>query len=453
MIRIESKHVGLDGTTAVPRLVSFPIGVPPDAEDLELNLLYKTSAKGQKRRQVSAVTDGLVYSGCDYGEYSVANNTVQFAIGRLDESKGIMTIVPADHAFIMRPEVEQVHVAPPPRLSTLTTTERRDMRTEEFGSRKKQRAQQVAASNTISAQNILGASAVESAMISKIKDKATTEGAEISATDKAINENRELYLPKYDLNATEAANIYPLSSLIASEVNDALEVYCEQIFDTIATSHDSDSKHKSKKLKANILADKFSVYLQSKEGAPEGILRGLSKLKENAMSKDDAAAAASEKIEQEDKVLRKTFKKHSRRAVLMLFMVRFFQAINSSVSKFRPDAHINELVDKVKAPQAIFNYLISSFTSHSKFKGKVSFTKIDNDKLKIHMIALALHINNFTSCSLSVIARDLKLVEKVLADLAREMGCKVVKDKDSKELVSSLTAPLVFPAMKRPIKK
>jgi hypothetical protein len=130
MIKIEARN---EDQAGCPRMVSFPIGVPPNAEDMVLELSHKVSGRGKRKRQVVTTIDGLVYRGSDVGDFSMSNNTMQWAIGRLDETTGVMTIVPADHAFIMRPELEKNPLSRPPRLSSLSTSERREMRTDEFG--------------------------------------------------------------------------------------------------------------------------------------------------------------------------------------------------------------------------------------------------------------------------------------------------------------------------------
>jgi len=446
MIRLDAKNASLGLSGGCPRLLSFPVGVPPNAEEMELNLSHKSSGRGKRKRQVETSLDGLTYRGCDYGEFSSGNNSLQYAIARLDESTGIMTIVPADHAFIMRPELERNQIPKPPRLSSLSTVERREMRTDEFGSRKKQRAQQVAASNVISAQNISGADAVESAMLNNVSDDAKVN----NATEMAISGNRELYLPKFNQSAKDVADVYPLHSLISDDVDAALEEYTEQIYANLAEQHAASfggGDKKIKKQKTSQLAESFCKHMQTREAAAECVLKGLGKIRESALSAVTAESGDG------DKVARKRFKKGSRRAVMLHFMIRFYQVVSASVSKFKPDAYKSEIIDKIRAPHVISSYLLANFTSASTFKGKVSFSKIDNDKLRIHMIAVALHIGQF-SCSLSVIARDLKLVDKTLADLAHQMGCKVIKDKESaRELVATLSAPLVFPATKKAIKK
>ena len=268
------------------------------------------------------------------------------------------------------------------------------------------------------------------------------------ATEKAIAENREIYLPKFDATTDDVAHIYPLSSLISVDADAALEEYSEQIFTSLAEVREAktDRVKKDKKPSASQLAESFSKYMQTKEGASECVLRGLSKIKDHAASAAEDVADAGEK----EKQIRKKFKKLTRRVLMLHFLVRFHQTMSASVSSFKPDAYKSDIADKVKAPQAVSNFLFSNFTSASRLKGKVTFTKLEGDKLKIYMIALFLHIGKF-SCSVSVIAKDLKLVDKVMSELARQMGCKVTKDQESKETVVTLTAPLNFPGMKRPL--
>ena len=444
-----------------PSLVSFPVGVPPTAGDMELQLLYTTEGN-KKRRTVSTTIDGLLFHGCDYGKFSSSNSAVQFAVGRMDETTGVMHVIPAGHAFIMRPTLEKTDkILDPPRLSSLSTMERREMRTEAFGSRKKKRAQQVAASNSISAQNISGASVVEASMTNAI-DMDDEGGDNLNATERAISNNRSIYLPTFNLDATAPADIYPITGLVPDQVDAALEEFSDKIYKSIeaewggvsgAAGDDESQKHKNKKLKSGQLCEYFLAHMQTKESASECVLRSILKLKESLGSKKSDEEEGGGGGKDKDKHQRKHLKRVSRRVIMLHFMVRFHQAITSVVSSFKSDAVREEIERAIKAPRVISKRLFDAFTSASTYKGKVAFTKLDHDKLKIHIIAVALHVNNF-SCSLSSIAKDLKLVDKGMADLARQMGCKVVKEKDNgKEVLASLAAPLVFPQEKRPLKK
>lgn len=436
-----------------PRILSFPVGVPPNADEMQLQLLHKSDKDKKRKRMVTTAIDGLVYSGCDFGEYDTANNTVQFAVGTLDETTGIMKIIPADHAFIMRPSLEKNQVSAPPRLSSLSTAERREIRTDEFGSRKKKRAQQVAASNTISAQNISGAHAVETTLANSIN----LDEAHVDTTEKAIADNRSLYLPAYSLEATDVKDIYPLSAMLPEYLVAALEKCADDTLDMLKGELENPamswvkngsvaSSKSSKKSRAIDLADALLMHMQTRQNASESVLRCIIKVK-------DRLGHDADSVDDDEKHRRKLLRRSTRRVILFHFMMRFYVAITSSASKFKPDVFKEDISRLMSAPDPVSQYLFAAFTSPTTSQSKVSFSKLENDKLKIHLIAVALHINDF-SCSVSVIARDLKLVDKVMADLARQMGCKVVKDKESKEVVVSLSAPLIFPTIKKgPAKK
>ena len=442
-----------------PSLVSFPVGVPPNAGEMELQLVYRTHGN-KKKRVVSTAIDGLLFRGCDDGDFSSANSAVQFAVGRIDESTGVMRVIPAGHAFIMRPTLEKVDkTLAPPRLSSMSTMERREMRTEAFGSRKKKRAQQVAASNSISAQNISGASVVEESMTNAVN--MDDESENLNATERAISNNRSLYLPTFNLDATAPADIFPILGLVPEQVDAALEELSDKIYKSIEdewgqgeVGGNGDESQQRKKLKSGQLCEYFLSHMQTKESASECVLRSILRLKDGLGSKKGEEEDRG-KDKDKDKYQRKHLKRVSRRVIMLHFMVRFHQAMTTAVGNFKSDVVREEIERAIKAPRVISKRLFDAFTSASTYKGKVAFTKLDHDKLKIHIIAVALHVNNF-SCSLSSIAKDLKLVDKGMTDLARQMGCKVVKEKDSlggREIFASLSAPLIFPQERRPLKK
>ena len=49
----------------------------------------------------------MIIIGSDFGEYSNKNNTCSYAIGIVNTTTGIMTVLPASSAYIMKPVIEQ----------------------------------------------------------------------------------------------------------------------------------------------------------------------------------------------------------------------------------------------------------------------------------------------------------------------------------------------------------
>jgi len=98
------------------------------------------------------------------------------------------------------------------------------------------------------------------------------------------------------------------------------------------------------------------------------------------------------------------------------------------------------------APEVVAQYLNTTFRTQKK-----GFSKVDRERLKVHIIAVMLHLNDF-SVDLVMLARDLLISEKILVTLAREMGCKLGRTSAEKPYVATLVAPLVFPALSKDLR-
>ena len=201
-------------------LVSFPQGIPWNVEEMQVSVQERASKKKRKRK-VTASLNGFEFIGSDAHKYDAS----KYAIGVLDESTGVVEVVPVDHPYILRPQV-RLQSGIRRESSGLTNYERKQSLTEAFGSKKKQRAQRAMASNVISTENISGVGAVE-AVMSELADNGGP-GIEtiVNAADKALEAHRKNFLPPFDLSATDVKNCYPLHLLIPTNVIDSLsEIY------------------------------------------------------------------------------------------------------------------------------------------------------------------------------------------------------------------------------------
>ena len=114
------------------------------------------------KKNIIGSLNGIQYIGMDYGDNNWKRNLNAYALGILDEENHTMTAIPVDHIFVMRPTFPDKTVK-----ITKTTSldgnyaERRQSLTDEFGSKKKQRALKAAQSNTILAENISGSDTVQ----------------------------------------------------------------------------------------------------------------------------------------------------------------------------------------------------------------------------------------------------------------------------------------------------
>ena len=203
----------------LPLLVAFPQGVPGDGDDMQI--IFGQKGEGKKRKNlVLADLNGTKYKGDDIGDNSRKNDSCKFAVGFLPQGSKEMTIFQSDHIFVMKPQFENTRA--PVRSLSMTNAERRQSLTEEFGSRKKKRALKAAQSNIISSENIAGAGAVESAMASQI-DETDANSVLVNAAEDALEKNRLMLLPEFDVQALAVEDAYPVKSLISVALNNALK--------------------------------------------------------------------------------------------------------------------------------------------------------------------------------------------------------------------------------------
>ena len=201
-------------------LVSFPQGIPWNIEEMTVSV--RQSMKKKRKRQVIGSLNGVEYIGNNFKEgESSKNNVSRYAIGLLDQKTGEIEIVPIDHPFALRP---QLQVASTGReTSNMSNYDRKLSLTETFGSKKKQRAQRAAASNIIKTENISGVDAIETVMAGLSEStQADGTGTTLDAAEAAVDQHRILMLPAFELTASEPEMCYPLDSLIPVYILDAV---------------------------------------------------------------------------------------------------------------------------------------------------------------------------------------------------------------------------------------
>ena len=211
---------------SIPSLVSFPQGIPTDDSTIEIVMGEKGSGR-HKHYMVSSDFSGMYYNGFDTGDYASQKDAYQFAVGFVKEGDKEMTLRVVDHAYVMKP-----HLVPRnevKRNATLSSLERRQSLTEEFGSRKKKRALNAAQSNIISSENIAGASAVETTMSAHFEHM---EPAALDAAEEALQSHRLQLLPKYEESATTVEEAYPIADLYPHEISEDVGAIFEALITT-----------------------------------------------------------------------------------------------------------------------------------------------------------------------------------------------------------------------------
>jgi hypothetical protein len=220
-----------------PGVISVSTDIDSSKESIPLKVEEKAFGKKKKRR-ISCSIKNSDYEAINYDNFSKKNDLFSYAIGYLDETTNTIKIQPTETIYILRnvffdPEIKQSV------NSTLTYAEKRESLTNEFGSKKKQRALRASQSNVILAENVSGAKAVENALYSQVEDDED-ESKDVDQTGLSLMENRSKLLPLFNKDTSELFEVYPLSSLIPAAVQTSLDEY----FDSL-TSRDNEDESES----------------------------------------------------------------------------------------------------------------------------------------------------------------------------------------------------------------
>jgi hypothetical protein len=210
--------VSADYSEGIP-LLSFPQGVPIDIRDAEVTV-FQSGEDKKRKREVIATCNKLELRGIDYKQHSARHDTLNYAIGVLDESTNTLNVYAATHAYVMQPVFKD-------RVSQLksdaTYAERIRASTEAFGSKKKKKSLKAADNNIISAENIVAAKEVTQSILDSTKDVPIEVVASIqSAAEDALEQHRRKMLPPYNLQALSVEEAYPVSTLVPNDVMMAL---------------------------------------------------------------------------------------------------------------------------------------------------------------------------------------------------------------------------------------
>ena len=306
---------------SIPLLTAFPQGVPFDADDMQV--IFGQKGDGRKRKQVLiGDLNGVKYRGDDFGDNSRKNDNNRFAV---------------EHIFVMKPKFDNVVV--PARYTSMTNAERKQSLTEEFGSRKKKRALKAAQSNTISSENIAGATAVEKAMANQMDD-TDANSVLVNAAEDALEKNRQLLLPTYEIEAVIVDEAYPIKSLIPPHLSNALRERYEVM--------------NTEMLRAS-----------SEPAAKLDVFNWVQRLESEFSS--SLVSISLGNLSTEDK---KSSKKHSTnvsRILLLHYMLRFYLKITASYDRVETRT---DIARATSAPEVVLDYFADTFCTKVQMRGK-----------------------------------------------------------------------------------
>ena len=312
-----------------PMLLSFPHGIPPNADNMAVDVYQRGKAK-RKKRVVEGVLESILFQGSNIGGQSEANDLCKFAVAELDESTGELKVVEANHAYVMHPIHEDKGRFES--QSNMTNYERKVSLTEAFGSRKKQRAMRAAASNTISSENISGAARIESTMTAAI-EADTVQVAD--AAKEAIEQQRKQLLPTYNEKTSVISEAYPMEGLVPPHVVKAMKEKYEEFESGLDLSRVTVS----------------SVYEQlSKDITHEYVLQLVHGMLGNILEN------------------KKVFKKNIIYALFLHYMVRFALVIST-----RPVKKTDLMLQLGNPPTQVLHHLAETFAIYQKRKGEAVY--------------------------------------------------------------------------------
>lgn len=512
MIKLAISRESGDEKSLPPLLISFPQGVPLFCDDLDLVLGER--GKGKKRKLlVIGQSENALYRGSDCTDSKDSNgdnhaaaglnginntNSCHYAIGIADEDSNELRLIPASHAFVMRPHLQGANAPQAPsRLSTMSNIDRRESLTEEFGSKKKKKAVQAKLSNTILSENISGARSIETVMSSLGGEFASTTdpsgGLVVDAAKDALEKQRREMLPFFNVNAKTPAEVFPMDKLIPENIFTSLGKYYDKILAATKTSTENledidinmaESEGDLSASIANVVAEGgikdnksdddttiisglIWVNILKKLKAGNLVLSLMTNLMSSLQKSMDEEGATSKKKDAKRKrkdesnvgvLSPQQIKEHKRNVCRILFLHFTIQYFTEVQAMPHHTVIKDNLIKAVGAPGDVTSYLSQRYGHYKVFKGtpQYSHSKTDIDRLLMYLLVLALSNSNY-SINISLLANDLKLQPVKLGGLAKEVGCTIIKmfgsDRSNDSITTAeLKVSLTFPERKKKVK-
>ena len=113
-------------------------------------------------------------------------------------------------------------------------------------------------------------------------------------------------------------------------------------------------------------------------------------------------------------------------------------------------AGLKEEAKAMGVPMDVLTALLDKFAAKQEDERGAAWrmTKSLMDKLALHLLVVALKLANF-KVSTAKLSADLQMPPAAIANLLRQVGCKVSTDKVNGGHIALLEAPLVFPGRRR----
>ncbi|XP_069486584.1 DNA-directed RNA polymerase I subunit RPA49 [Ambystoma mexicanum] len=397
-VRASWLHSGEQSEGHPALLAQFSNGKLQTTETVDF-ALYKHKDDGHPRKKhqriLTAETDRLAYVGSNFGTGALKCNTLcRYFFGILNKDSGQMEVVRAEQ-FNMQP----VFPGDPTNSITEDKVEKTyrdkvDSLIEAFGTNKQKRALNARKMNQV------GSETLSKAVTKAAENIIETKGIAALVKDAAQNELQDasLFLPPCHADAEKPEEVYKFDDLISPAEYAALETPSAPF--------------------RNITSEDIKTMLENKSYGSY-VLEEL-----QSMPMDEKSC------------------NHKARCLWFLdTLIKFsFQKVIKRKHVFGPEC-----------PHLISGKLMKHFSVLSYNNGRLQNIMSASMKAKItaHVIALALHINDFQT-DLTVLQRDMKLSENRMLEVARAMGLKISKKKaplgaldDEDHKMATLTIPLI----------
>jgi hypothetical protein len=300
--------------------------------------------------------NGLKFEACDYGNHNPSYDLNRYAIGIYDEKKNSIVLQPVHHIFALNIVHANQNVIPEMK-SSLSNFDRKHDLTEAFGSKKKKRAMKQQESNTISSDNITGASAIHDAIGVTLSAEMNPDSVEeevtvLDAATQALAAHRDLMLPTHNINGTNLSEAYPSKTLYSGPAHHSLKEWVEKM----ATEVQEMSLTAPSSTPP--LAHWKAVFQQ--RGVPEICIELMETLySQKVTSSVDTAGF-------------KHFQKALGLVVFLSCLLKFCEALVSN-SKEKPVARDAIAALLGDAPVPLLRYLTDTFSIHKKMNGSHAF--------------------------------------------------------------------------------
>lgn len=367
----------LAGFSSSPLPQSFIDGEDP----LKFKLFTHQDAPRQKI--LVAENERFIYQASNFGKYSSKHQNSRFFIGLWDKDENQLRFTDVDACFTMEQRLKGVNLSA--NEFTLETAEQqRNSLVESFGTRKSQQRLKETLGKKLEDKDI------DSGLAANIKEKVK------ELDDRAVEVQPSYdFLPPHNIDATEAADLYPLSGLIPSEIMDNLDL-----------------KMVLKALKKRKI---FKVLKDSWEELPLGLLEKASEFETDRLK------------------------------VLVYLNILLRASKLDRVVKINRPEQWAVLIANTTQNEFLLRHILSTFFLEKTEKSGTKYirNKVLTDKLLTHIVILAFIANDF-SLSPDKLGQALKMTAPKVITYIKSVGAKRPGKGDF-----VLKPPLEFPTARK----